>query len=193
MSSLNIELAFKEAGKLKGISQITELKMPIVIPATDLISSREIVFTNDTNLKGEEYIYDIELAKAVRASATFPGMYGPFEYKEFQFIDGGIFNNLPVKEVSKTGVDKVIAVKFNVRENKKNNTMYNIIMQTVDIITDNLMTEQCKVSDYLINIDLRGVRVFNTGKLDFCYEEGYRQTIEQMREIKQCLELDQIA
>ena len=167
--------------------------MPIVIPATDLISSREIIFTNDTELKGDNYIHDIELAKAVRASATFPGMYGPFEYKEFQFVDGGIFNNIPVKEVKETGVDTVIGIKFNVRENKKNNTMYNIIMQTVDIIADNLMTEQCRASDCLVDIKLTGVKVFSINKIDFCYEEGYRQTMEQMEKIKEILKSDKTA
>ena len=188
MSSLNIELAFKEAGKLKEINNITDLKMPIVIPAADLISSRQIVFTNDTSIKKDNHISDIELAKAVRASATFPGIYGPFEYRDFQFVDGGIFNNLPVKELKEIGAEKVIGIRFNVRNNRKNNTMYSIVMQVVDIMADNMMTEQCKNSDYLINIDLHGVNVFNTNKLDFCYEEGYRQTLANIRKIKQILQ-----
>jgi len=193
ISSSNIELVFKEISKLRGIDKITDIEMPIVIPATDLIGSKQIVFTNSPNLKGDNYISDIEVAKAVRASSTFPGIYRPFEYKNFQFVDGGIFNNLPVKELKETGADKVIAIKFNIKENKKNNTMYNIIMQVVDIMSDNLIMEQEKYSECLIDIDLKGIKVFNINKIDFCYEEGYIQTMENMDKIKKCLKFNKIA
>ena len=78
-SSYNIESAIKEAGKLKNIENIKDIKLPISIPTTDLISDREIIFTNHEELQGEEYIHDMEIGKAVRASSTFPGMYSPVE------------------------------------------------------------------------------------------------------------------
>ena len=93
--------------------------MPIAIPTTDLISDREIIFTNNENMQGEEYIHDIDIGKAVRASCCFPGMYAPFEYDKYQFADGGIFDNLPVAETKKLGVDKVIAIKFGFKNPRK--------------------------------------------------------------------------
>ena len=39
-------------------------------------------------------------------------MYAPFDYKGYQLVEGGIFDNLPVEQVKKMGVDKVIAIKF---------------------------------------------------------------------------------
>ena len=45
-SSYNIESAIEESGKLKNIKNIKDIKLPISIPATDLISDREIIFTN---------------------------------------------------------------------------------------------------------------------------------------------------
>ena len=102
-SSYNIESAIEEAGKLKNIVNITDIKLPIAIPATDLITDKEIVFTNSNNFKEDEYIQNIEISKAVRASSTFPGMYAPFDYKEYQFVDGGIFDNLPVEKTKKLG------------------------------------------------------------------------------------------
>ena len=67
-TSENIEKVVEQAAKKKNVKNIKDLKMPITIPATDLISNREIIFTNNENLKGEEYIHDIEIGKAVRAS-----------------------------------------------------------------------------------------------------------------------------
>jgi NTE family protein len=187
ISSLNIELAFREAGKVKGISKITDVKMPIVIPATDLITGKSIIFTNNSEKTGEDYISNIELSKAVRASATFPGVYSPFEYKGYQFVDGGVLNNLPVEEVKNTGVDKTIAIKFAPAPKKKSNTMYNIIMQSVDLMTEKTVEKEIELSDCVIDIDLYGIKTFNINKLDFCYEEGYKQTIANIDKIKGCV------
>lgn len=118
-TSENIEKVVGQAARKKKIKNIKDLKMPITIPATDLISNKEIIFTNNENLKGEEYIHDIEIGKAVRASSTFPGMYAPFEYEKYQFVDGGIFSNLPVKETKDLGVDKVLALRFKLKSPRK--------------------------------------------------------------------------
>ena len=85
-TSYNIESAIAEAGKSKNVKDIKDIHIPIAIPATDLISDKEIVFTNCNNLQGEDYIHNIEIGKAVRASSTFPGMYAPFDYKKYQFV-----------------------------------------------------------------------------------------------------------
>ena len=185
-SSFSIENGIKQTAKLKDIKNISDIKMPIAIPATDLLKNRKIVFTNQ-NLKGDYYINDIEVGKAVRASANFPGMYEPFEYGEYQFVDGGIFDNLPVAELKKMNSNKVLAIKFDVDNPKRQNTMYNISMKSLDLMQDNLMQDSIKLSDFCLSIDLRDVKVFNYNKVDFCYEEGYKQTLEQIDKIKEKL------
>jgi len=187
-TSFNIESAMAEAGRLKNIMNIKDIQIPIAIPATDLISDKEIIFTNCNNLQGEEYIHNIEIANAVRASSTFPGMYAPFDYEKYQFVDGGIFNNLPSKETRRLGADKVIAIKFKLKSPRKQNTIYNIAMQSLDLMTENLIKESVKSSDYVIEIDLKDVKPFNINKLEFCYKEGYIQTLDNISKIKKALE-----
>lgn len=186
-SSYNIESAIEEAGKLKNIKNIGDIKLPISIPTTDLISDREIIFTNCNNLEGEEYIHNIEIGKAVRASSTFPGMYAPFDYEKYQFVDGGVFDNLPSVETRKLGVDKVISIKFKLKTPRKQNTIYNIAMQSLDLMTENLIRESIKQSDYVIDIDLRDVKPFSISKLEFCYKEGYIQTLDNIIRLKKAL------
>ena len=186
-SGENIELAIKEAAKIKKVKTIKDIKMPIAIPTTDLISDREIIFTNNENLQGEEYIHDIEIGKAVRASSSFPGMYAPMEYKEYQFADGGIFDNLPSKEAKKLGVDKVVAIKFKLKSPRKQKTLYNIAMQSLDLMTENMIKDSIKASDYVIEIDLRDVKPFSISKLEFCYQQGYLQTLDHIIKLKKRL------
>lgn len=185
-SSLNIENAVQDAAKAKGINKVKDFKMPIIIPAADLISDRKIVFTNK-KLKGDYYIQNIEIGKAVRASSTFPFMYAPFEYKEYQFVDGGIFDNLPVAELKKVKNNKVLAIKFDLKSSRKQNTMYNITMKSIDLMQEGLMQDSIKLADSLLSINLRDVKVFNVDKIDFCYEQGYKQTLEKIEEIKEQL------
>ena len=183
-TSENIEKVVEQAAKKKNVKNIKDLKMPITIPATDLISNREIIFTNNENLKGEEYIHDIEIGKAGRASATFPGMYAPYEHEKYQFVDGGIFSNLPVKETKELGIDKVLALRFKLKSPRKQKTIYNITMQSLDLMTENLIRESVNASTSVLEIDLREVKPFNIKKLEFCYKEGYLQTLDNILRIK---------
>ena len=186
-SSYNLESAIEEAGRLKGIKNIQDISMPISMPTTDLITDKEIVITNYNKLEGEKYIKDMEIGKAVRASSSFPGVYAPFNYGKYQFVDGGIFDNLPVEEVKKLDVDKVIAIRFNCKSLRKQNTAYNIAMHSLDLMTDNITKEKVKLSDYVVDIDLKEVKPFSINKIDFCYREGYMQTIDNISKIKNCL------
>lgn len=183
-TSENIEKIVTQAAKKKKIKNIKDIKIPIAIPATDLITNKEIIFTNDENLQGEEYIHDIEIGKAVRASSTFPGMYAPFEHEKYQFVDGGIFSNLPVKETKELGIDKVLALRFKLKSPRKQKTIYNITMQSLDLMTENLIRESVNASTSVLEIDLREVKPFNIKKLEFCYREGYIQTLDNILRIK---------
>lgn len=187
MTSYGIESAIEESAKLKNISNINQIKMPIAIPTVDLISNKEIIFTNSDNLQGDEYIHDMEIGKAVRASSSFPGMYEPLEYKNFQFADGGIFNNLPSKQVKDMGVDKVISIRFIVKPTRKQRTMYNITMQSLDLMSEKLIEKSVKISDYVIDLDLKDVKPFSINKLEYSYNQGYMQTIDNIKEIKKML------
>jgi len=188
-SSHNIELAIEETAKLKNIKNIQDIEVPLVIPTTDLVSDTEIIFTNSEDLQGEEYIHDIEIGKAVRASCSFPGMYAPFEYDKYQFADGGIFDNLPVTQTKKLGVDKVVAIKFKLKAPRKQKTLYNIAMQSLDLMTENLIKHSLKQSDYVIEIDLKDVKPFSISKLEYAYQQGYMQTLDQIIQLKKELKL----
>jgi NTE family protein len=53
-----------------------------------------------------------DLAEAVRASMGIQGIFEPFEIDGRSFVDGGILNNLPIREVRDLGFDIVIGVEL---------------------------------------------------------------------------------
>jgi NTE family protein len=74
------------------------LKIPLAIPAVDIIESREVVFTKGL------------LLPALMATTAVPGLFAPVKIGDCRFIDGGILNNLPVDCVRNLGATLVIAI-----------------------------------------------------------------------------------
>ena len=98
LSGENIELSVKEACEYKKVKYLKDISLPIVIPAVDAVNGKEYIFTNRPEEK-ENYISNIEICKAVRASSSFPAVYAPCKWEGHQFLDGGILDNVPTKEV----------------------------------------------------------------------------------------------
>ena len=71
ISGENTEIIIRECAKQKKINTINEIQMPISIPTVDIISSKKYVFTNE-NFEEEYYIKNAPIAKAVRASSSYP-------------------------------------------------------------------------------------------------------------------------
>ena len=72
LSGEKIEIALRECAKEKQIKDIKDIKMPIAIPTVDIVNSRKYVFTNNKELEEDYYINDALIAKAVRASSSYP-------------------------------------------------------------------------------------------------------------------------
>ncbi len=187
LSSINVELAMQEVAKYKNVNKINEIEIPIAIPTVDINTSKKYVFTN-YNQEENYYIKDIEIAKAVRASCTYPGVYAPFDYEEYRFVDGGVLDNIPADEVKKLGIDKILTIKFVLNKNFKPKGIYGIMMKCVDTIYEGLSQNAIEMSDYLCDIDVSKANAFSIRKIDYCYEEGYKYAISKINEIRKMLQ-----
>lgn len=176
------KLAFK-----KGINQISQIQIPLVIPAVDIKNSKEYIFSSVMS-DDERYISDISLGKAVRASSSFPIVFCPCIYKEHIFVDGGALDNVPAIEVKKLGVDKVISIKFESDPVDKDSNIMDIGMKVVDIMGNKVSEESLGSSDYIITIPSDGTGLLEAKKIDYCYKSGYNTVIKNIDEIKKILE-----
>jgi len=74
----SIEKAYNALAQKRGVRKIGDIKkIPLVIPTVDVMDSKEYVFTNnipENTTDSVEYITDISIGKAVRASSSFPGI-----------------------------------------------------------------------------------------------------------------------
>ncbi|MFR2534846.1 MAG: patatin-like phospholipase family protein [Clostridia bacterium] len=186
-----IEKVYDKMAARKGIKEISQIKMPLVIPSVDITESKEYVFTNRIPKQVEDtvqYIHQISVGKAVRASSSFPAVFSPCKIKTHAFMDGGTLDNIPVYEVKKQGADKVIAVKFDADPIDESSNLMDIVMKTIDIMGSKISEESLEMSDYVLNVYTDKVGLLDTQKLDSCYQYGYQCVIDNLEAIKQVLE-----
>lgn len=80
------------------VDDFDELPIPFRAVATDLETGVEVVIGRGN------------LAEAIRASMSIPGVYAPVERGGRLLVDGGVANNLPVSVARDMGADVIIAV-----------------------------------------------------------------------------------
>ena len=187
----SIEETYDALAKRKGITTIQEVtKMPLVIPAVDIGEAKEYIFTNRIPKKEENkqnYITDISIGKAVRASSSFPAVFCPCEFKNHRFLDGGVLDNVPVTEVRKQGADKVIAINFKADEIDQKSNLMDLAMRTIDIMGNKIAEENLKKSDLLLTIKTDKTGLLDIEKLDSCYQYGYEAVEQNIKKIEQIL------
>ncbi|MBK6470616.1 MAG: patatin-like phospholipase family protein [Betaproteobacteria bacterium] len=82
-----------------GERELQQLPLPVSIVATDIGTGERVV------------LRDGSLTQAMRASMSVPGLMAPLDYRGRRLVDGGLVDNLPIREVrERCGADIVIAV-----------------------------------------------------------------------------------
>jgi NTE family protein len=88
--------------KLSKGKNIEDCAIPFICNAVDISAGREVIFHSGS------------IAKAMRASMSFPFFFEPLVDGDFCYVDGGIADNLPVRAASEygaaLGISRVLAV-----------------------------------------------------------------------------------
>lgn len=170
------ELIEKHAGKIT----FKDLSLPVNILVTDILTG-EGVQLNDPDMK---------VALAVRASASFPGIYEPIEINNRYFCDGGAAFNLPCKVVREMGADIVIGV--NVIPQVQLKTLPINVATLVDRGLDILLNSSLKFLENEAEIILSPITErmtsFSVKKGKKLIELGYNCVIDNLNKIKMLLD-----
>lgn len=183
----SLEKMYNELALRKGVRVIGDIKMPLVIPAVDILDSKEYVFTNcaPRDNINDNYITEIGIGKAVRASSSFPAMFCPCEFKNHMFMDGGTLDNIPVIHLKRMCNKKIMAVNFAADQVEQESDVMDIIMKTLDIMGNKISEESLEQSDYLLTVPTDRAGLFDIEKLDKCYKFGYDAVMQNLDKIKE--------
>ena len=102
------------------------------------------------------------------------------------FLDGGVLDNIPVKEVKNQGADKVIAVNFKADKIDKDSNVMDILMKTIDVMGNKISDESLALSDYTLTVTTDKTGLLDVEKLDKCYKFGYEAVLKNLDKIKKC-------
>lgn len=124
-----------------------DLKIPLTVVATDLVTGKEVDINNG------------DVSKAVRASLAVPPVFKPVPYKDRLLSDGGLANPLPVNLVKGMGAEIVIAINLESGKFQKdidssfideNISLVRISIRALNVIRYHLAKNQAENADILI-------------------------------------------
>lgn len=156
---------------------LEQLDIPVSVVATELMSGEKTVFKTGP------------IAEAVRASISIPGIFVPEKYNGKLYVDGGVVDRVPVSVVQEMGADIVIAIDVShVKTNTEIISIYDVIMQSIDIMQMELVEHRQIASDVMIRprVEMYSSRAFT--KIDEIISIGEEETKKHIEKIKALLE-----
>ena len=127
VSSRSLELLLRRYTlHTRRLSRFDDLPIAFRAVATDMTTGAPV-------LLGEG-----DLAAALRASMSVPGVFSPLEWNGRLLGDGGLVNNLPVDVARQMGADVVIAVNIGtpLASRESLNSVVGVTLQMINILTE---------------------------------------------------------
>jgi NTE family protein len=129
--------------KLSRGKTFEETEIPFRCNAVDLLTGKEVVFSSGP------------VARAIRASISFPVFFEPFRDKGMFLVDGGLFNNMPVDIAQKEGYVHILAVNVNRFSQMKAGELMNgpqIIYRSIESVLNFMQNENRERAKLTINV-----------------------------------------
>lgn len=159
-----------------GNVRIEDLPVPFACNALDLV-------------KGEEYVFrEGPLARAIRASMSYPLALEPVRMKRMVLVDGGLIDNAPVRIARELGAGRVVL--SDVRRGLKPMPMarlrnpFQVAQRVVQAVTT-LATEEQKVdAEYIIRIPV-DVETLDFSRVPAIIRKGRTSALAAVKDISQ--------
>ena len=150
------------------------LKIPLHVVASNLMSGHPETFNSG------------KLFEVVMASCAIPLIFKPVEIDEQIYVDGGIFDNMPVKCLQ-ADCDIIIGVNLiPITPLKKTNfkTVYSIGMRSFDMHVAHNSQMNFPLCDVVIEpTEVKDFSIFNFGAYKKMHQYGYEAAMLKMDEI----------
>ncbi len=152
-----------------------DLPIPFAAVATDLETGEAAVLTSG------------DLASAMRASMSIPGLFEPWEIDGHLYVDGGLVANAPVSEAKRLfpGYPVVVVdVTGKVKTREKVRTVVDVIDQMINIMTDQNVKSELEEADIVITPDVESEQMLATKGWDELISRGREAARRQLDEIR---------
>lgn len=167
------ELLDKEFIRYNDQIEFNNLPIPFRCRATDLTDPRSVVFARGS------------LQDAVRASASLPGVFQPFELAGHEYVDGAILNNLPTEDVKAMKAQVIIAFSLPLSPVGKGDldSIVGVLGRAFSVGIEVNEARQRKLADVVIMPDIKGFTAVDYSKTAELAARGYEATEEHKAEL----------
>ncbi len=143
-------------GKILRCKTFEELKIPLAVAATDIISGDAVVFTSG------------DLVNPVRASCAYPGMFQPVQIGSRLLVDGLLAHAVPAMPLREMGAERVLSVYLAAHWVKPRGPrhVFDVIGQCFSIAQDRMCGPWKAASDLVLEPEIG----------DFGYDDFARAT-----------------
>ncbi len=157
------ELLDKEFIRYNDQTDFNNLPIPFRCQATDLTAAKTVTFARGS------------LQDAVRASASIPGVFRPFELDGHEFVDGAILENLPTADVKAMGADVVIAISLPLGKLGKGDldSILGVLQRAFAVGIETNEARDRKMANVVIMPDINGFTANDYLKTDDLTKRGY--------------------
>jgi NTE family protein len=140
------ELLDREFLRYNDQTDFNNLPIPFRCQATDLNAAKTVTFSRGS------------LQDAVRASASIPGVFRPFELDGHEFVDGAILENLPTPDVKAMKADVIIAVSIKLAPVQQGdlNSILGVLERAFAVGIENNEERDRKLANVVIFPDVSG-------------------------------------
>lgn len=187
-----VENIINEYADKKGIKLIKDIKnKKLAIATVDTIKLKECIFISDkimANTDKVDYIQNITIGKAVRASMAFPGIFSSVNFEQYNFIDGGTIDNLPTVPLKDYGANKIIAIDFNIEHYKPTNNLEDTIFRALDVYSYGDVKQAEKLADIVINIYNQNTNIWRTEDINQIVKNGYNHVMNRKNELQKLID-----
>ena len=154
-------------------TDFSKLPIPFLAVATDIDTGKAVVLDHG------------DLANAVRASMSVPGIYAPVELDTHLLVDGGLVDNLPVDVARKMGADVVIAVNMStpLSNPESLNNVVGVSLQVVKLLSNqnvNSSIASLTSHDILIQPDLGDISATDFYRMGEAIKDGKQAALKAL-------------
>ncbi len=154
------------------VDKYEDLKQKLFVCASNIDEADSVIFS------------DGDLFTHICASASVPILFRPVEINNQNYVDGGLFNNLPVDPLLEK-YDTIIGVHVNNYKIPDTQNIKRIANQVFSTVIRHNVKHNMKKCDYVINPKLdKAYRSFGKETTQLLFEIGYNAGIEFLIENK---------
>jgi len=144
------------------LKSFNDLPTPFRCVATDLVTGKEVIFS------------DGDLATAMRATMSIPGLFTPVRTDGHVYVDGGLVGNLPTDVVRAMGADIVVGIHLETApaDEKDIQSLFTVLGRSIDVIIRENEIRGLAGADMVVSVNLKDFTSLDYEKSETIIQKG---------------------